>query len=46
MLCYLGLYRDPRNLKSLAHWERAGLSPADGVNYKGKGQKHCLLWEY
>ncbi len=27
MLCYLGLYRDPRNLKSPAHRERASPSP-------------------
>ena len=30
MLCYLGLCRDQRNLKSPAHCERAGSSPAPG----------------
>ena len=33
MLCYLGLYRDPRNLKSPAHCERAGSSPAPGTTF-------------
>ena len=31
ILCYLGLCRDPRNLKFPAHCERAGTSPALGT---------------
>ena len=31
ILCYLGLCRDPRNLKFPAHCERAGASPASGT---------------
>ena len=35
MLCYLRLYRDPTNLKSPAHCERAGSSPAPGTMREG-----------